>query len=419
MQIKRHFLGWDGPIVEKVSDWLLEGKTGADPVDFHDTLIVVPTLQAGRRLREVLAQRCHERRSVLLSAAIVTPHHFFSCYQSAIKVANPSLTRAVWTDVLQKADLSKFSVFFPQPQRLNAIDRFRWALTTGEIIERLRQELADGGYSIPDVICKHEKDLQELERWKDLAGLEKLYLQKLNELGFSDSGQMKISMADKPELEPGVTRIVLAGAPDPTLLAIRALANLARDHSVDILIHAPKTMVKSFDDWGRPIPGIWAKENVEIPGWDKNVFLEASPDTQGRKVVEILSGLPAGYGPADFGIGVPDTAVIPFLKNDLRAIHLPAFDPADARFRDYSLGKLVDSMFNLLLSGAYIHVADLLRHPDFLCYLEEFHKIEPCCLLTQLDEFQNYYLPVTLENMLAPFDTSEKGSSGGDRKSVV
>ena len=412
MQIKRHFLGWDGAIVKKVSGWLLEGKTGAGPVDFQDTLIVVPTLQAGRRLREVLALCCHERQSVLLSAAIVTPQHFFASSRADLKVANPALTMTVWTHVLKTVDLSKFSVFFPQPKRLDNIDRFQWALTTGEIIERLRQELADGGYSIADVIRKHESRLEELDRWKDMAGLEKLYLQKLNELGFSDSCNVKMSMADKPELEPGVTRIVLACAPDPTLLAIRALGNLSRDYSVDILIHAPETMANSFDDWGRPIPGVWVKEEVDIPGWDKNVFLEASPDTQGRRVVEILSGLPAGYGPADIGIGVPDAAVIPFLKKDLRAIHLSAFDPADAPFRGHSLGRLVDSMSNLLLTRAYLHVADLLRHPDFLRYLDASHKIAQSYLLTQLDKFQNYYLPVTLEEMLAPFSASGNGSSG-------
>lgn len=413
MQIKRHFLGWDGPIVEKVSGWLLEGKTGTDPVDLYDTIIVVPTLQAGRRLREVLALHCHERQSALLSATIVTPHHFFTRSQPGIKVANAALTQAVWTHVLEKVDLSQFSVFFPQPKKLDNLDRFQWALTTGEIIERLRQELADGGYSITDVIRKHESRLEELDRWKDMAGLEKLYLHKLNEFGFSDSCNIKMSMADNPELKQGVTRIVLAGTPDPTLLAIRALENLSRDHSVDILIHAPKTMANSFDDWGRPIPGVWVKEKVDIPDWDKNVFLEASPDTQGRKVVKILSGLPAEYGPADIGIGVPDPAVIPFLKKDLRAIHLPAFDPADARFKEHSLGRLVDSMSKLLLTRAYAHVADLLRHPDFLCYLDTSHKIPQTYILTQLDKFQNYYLPVTLEEMLAPFNASEKGISSG------
>ncbi len=410
MSLKRHFLNWDGPIVEKVSDWLLAGRVDSDRVDFHDTLVVVPTLQAGRRLREVLAQRCHERQSVLLSATIVTPHHFFTRSQPDLRVANPALTRAAWTHVLQTVDLVKFSVFFPQTQRLNAIDRFQWALTTGEIIERLRQELADGGYGIPDVIEKHGGQLEELERWNDLAGLEELYLQELNNLGFSDSCRVKMSIADQPELESGLRRIVAACVPDPTLLAMRALGNLAHDHSVNILIHAPESMSGKFDDWGRPLPGVWAQEQVDIPGWENNVFLEASPDTQSRKVVEILSSLPAEYGPADIGIGVPDTAVIPFLKKDLQAVQLPAFDPADVSFDEHSLGRLADSMFNLLLTRAYTHVADILRHPDFLHYLYTSRALETGRLLRQLDEFQNYYLPITLDSMLAACSGNEQGA---------
>lgn len=419
MPTKLHFLGWDGPIVEKVSSWLLGGKIGAGPVDFRDTLIVVPTLQAGRRLREVLARRCHERQSVLLSATIVTPHYFFARYQPGLKVANPALTRAAWTEVLEKADLSKFSAFFPRPKSLAGIDRFQWALATGEIIERLRQELADGGYSIPDVIGKHENDLQELDRWGDMARLEELYLQKISELGFSDSCIVKMGLADKPGLEPGIARIVVACVPDPTLLAVRALENLARDHAVDILVHAPVEADGKFDGWGRPVAGVWAQEEVEIPGWDDNVFLEASPDTQGNRIAGILAGLPADCGPADIGIGVPDPEVIPFLAKELRAMGLPAFNPSDAPFREHPLGRLVECMSNILLARAYIHVADLLRHPDFLRYLDESHKVEPCRLLAQLDKFQNYYLPVTLGDLLAPLRPQTAAGGSAERFTLL
>ncbi len=413
MHIKRHFIGWDGPIVEKVSRWLLEGRTGTGPVDFHDILIMVPTLQAGRRLREVLAWQCHERKTVLISAMIVTPHYFFSCYQPETTVANPAMIRAVWTQALEQADLSKFSAFFPQPGNLDHIDKFQWALATGEMIERLRQELADGGYSIRDVISRHAAELQELERWNDLAGLEKLYLEKLKELGFSDSCVVKIGLAETPQIEPDITRIVLVGVPDPTLLALRALENLARNHNVDILVHAPEAESAKFDNWGRPVPAAWANEKVDIPGWDNNVFLESSPESEADRVVELLSGLPADYGPADIGIGVPDAAVIPFLDEKLRAISLPAFDPADAPFIGHSLGRLVETMFKLLQSHAYGHVADLLRNHDFLRYLHASHDLDSLAILSELDEFQNYYLPVTLESMLAAFRAARKGNPGG------
>ncbi len=409
MSIERHFVGWDAPIVEKVGAWLLAGRTGTGPVDLHDTLIVVPTLQAGRRLKETLALRCHERDAALLSAMIATPNYFFANRPGTV-VANPSLSSAVWTRLLEKTELSKFSAFFPRPGGLDRTDRFQWALSTGEMISRLRQELADGGLSIRDVITKHETELQEPERWNDLARLEGLYLAELEALGFADSCIVKMDLAEKPELEPNVSRVVVACVPDPSLLAIRALANLAHDYRVDILIHAPESVKDKFDEWGRPIAGEWAGEEVDIPGWDDNVFLDASPETQAKRVVKILSNLPAKHGPADIGIGVPDASVMPFLENELLAIGLPAFDPADVPFKNHSLGRLIEIMFNIVQSGDYSHVADLLRHPDFLRRLIFSQKIDPHALLEQLDEFQNYYLPVSFNNMLTPFAIPGKGT---------
>ncbi len=407
MSIERHFVGWDAPATEKVGAWLLDARSGAGPVDLHDTLIVVPTLQAGRRLKETLALRCHKRDAALLSAVIATPHCFFSNRPGTV-VANPALSSAVWTRLLEKTGLSEFSAFFPRPGGLDRTDKFQWALSTGEMISRLRQELADGGFSIRDVITKHETELQEPERWNDLARLEGLYLAELEALGFADSCVVKMDLAEKPELEPGVNHVVVACVPDPSLLAIRALAILARDHRVDVLVHAPETMKEKFDEWGRPVAGEWAAEEVDVPGWEDNIFLEASPETQAESVVGILSDLPAKYGPADIGIGVPDASVMPFLENELSAMGLPAFDPADVPFKNHSLGRLIEIMFNIVQSGDYAHVADLLRHPDFLRYLVFSQKIDPHALLEQLDEFQNYYLPVSFDDMLAHFSIPGK-----------
>ncbi|MFA7159063.1 MAG: PD-(D/E)XK nuclease family protein [Kiritimatiellia bacterium] len=416
MPLKRHFLGWDAPVAEKVSAWLLGEKGGGAPVDLQDTLVIVPTLQAGRRLRETLARHCFERRTVLLSAGIFTPHHFFSLSGPGTNAASPSATMAAWTDVLAGADPAAFGNLFPQSGKIEGVDRFHWALATGDIIEQLRQELAEGGYTIPDVISRHGQDLQEPGRWRDLEELEKLFLRKLSALGLADACRLKIGLAEKPDPEPEFTRIVAACVPDPTPMAVRALENLSRESSVEVLIHAPEALAGKFDAWGRPVPGEWAREEVEIPGWDKSVFLEASPEAQAGKVLEIMESLPAEFGPADIGLGVPDLSVIPFLEKELRAAGLEAFNPADILLRDHALGRLVEIMFNLVRSRAYIHAADLLRHPDFLRYLEDSCGIASRGLLAELDRFQNRYLPVTLESMLAPFGSGNKAGGGARKK---
>ncbi|MBI3987427.1 MAG: PD-(D/E)XK nuclease family protein [Lentisphaerae bacterium] len=406
-----HFLGWDGPIAEKVAGWLLDGRAAASPVDLQDTLIVVPTLQAGRRLKEVLALRCRDRKTVLLSATLVTPHYFFARPPPDVTPANPPATLAAWTHVLRTADLSRFSAFFPKPRKPEEADRFPWALSTAAVIERLRQELTDGGYRIRDVITKLGDQLQETDRWNDLAGLEDLYLETLRRLHLADACQVKIGLADAPALDASIRRIVVAGVPDPTLLALRALGNLARDRSVDILVHAPENRKKDFDAWGRPVPGVWAKEDVDVPDWNSNVSLEASPAAQAAKIREILTALPETFGPADIGIGVPDVSVIPFLQKELSALRLSAFDPSNARFEAHALGRLVEAMFHVFRSRSYPAVADLLRHPDFLGYVCAAGEIGAHTLLSQLDEFQNYYLPADLDGLLTPFQGNPAGAA--------
>lgn len=399
MNIQRYFLDWDAPAAEKTAGWLLAGTTPGVPVDLVDNLIIAPTLQAARRLRETLAIHCHKQNSALLSAMIVTPHYFFSRPPPEMKVANPTLIKTIWTEVLKSVETSMFSAFFPKPPAGSG--RFKWALNTGEMIEQLRQELADGGYSIADVISMHGEKLEEPDRWSDLAKLEEMFLAKLHATGFVDACAAKMRMTEQPETMVQAERVVVACVPDPALLAVRAITKLAETRSVAVLVHAPESEKDKFDDWGRAIPDMWADSEIDIPEWDKNVFLESSPADQAGRVISLISELPDDLGPADISVGVPDPAVVPFLKHALSRAGLPAFDPSDVPFSSHALGRLTTCLFNLLSIPSYNHLAGLLRNPDFLVYLESVHNIPSSGLLTRLDEFQNRYLPATFGQMLA------------------
>ena len=56
-------LPWDQPIVATAVDWLV-ADAGGDRVDLSETWVLLPTRQAGRRLREALAWACRERGGV-------------------------------------------------------------------------------------------------------------------------------------------------------------------------------------------------------------------------------------------------------------------------------------------------------------------------------------------------------------------
>ncbi|MCX5998343.1 MAG: hypothetical protein NTU41_01795, partial [Chloroflexi bacterium] len=171
MGVELRFLGWDAPATVKITEFLLPQQL-SDPVDLAKDLIVVPTRQAGRRLREALALLCASRETALFPPRVVTPTFFLYPEGASANVASPMEATAVWADILTKADLRQYEGLFPA--RIPSQD-FGWAIRTGDMIQRLRDTLADGGYLIADVHREFGSLLEEKDRWQDLAHLEAAY----------------------------------------------------------------------------------------------------------------------------------------------------------------------------------------------------------------------------------------------------
>ena len=399
MAVERRFLGWDAPVTTKVQQFLLPSHLSG-PVELENQLIVVPTRQAGRRLREALAVYCAEQSTAVLSPQVVTPTFFLHPEHESAKMANQTEVTAVWIDVLMRADLSQYSRFFPAR---TAEQSFTWAMYTGGLLQRLRDTLADGGQHIADVFSEFGNILEEQERWEDMARLEAAYLARLKELGLEDSCDMIISRAERPELPEGIERIVIAAVPDPTPLMIRALEHLASQVVIDILIHAPESMADWFDDWGRPITGRWNESEIAIPDAERNLLLTSSPIGQSRKVVEIMAAESNRFGPADVAIGVPNSEVTPVLMADIADKGLMTFDPAGKSMVEHPLYHLLESLHLLVTEKTYSSFSTFLRHVDLLTFLKQKHNLCPRWLLEELDRFQNQYLPLDMEDIAHHF----------------
>lgn len=402
MTLARHFLDWTAPVTHAMRDRLLPIKLAA-AADLSDTLVITPTRQAGRRLREVLALHCADQGTALIPPVMKEPL-FFLDTGTPTRVAGPLLSNALWTRVLTDANLEDFTGLFPAPPPLHDM---AWATRTAEHIQRVRQLLAEGGYLIRDVALGKGDALEEPERWADLARLETTYLNQLADAQLEDHAAHLIRQAETPHLPPGTNRVVVAAVPDPSLLMIRALNRLAGHIPVEILIHAPESEADAFDEWGRPRREIWRERLIDVPQADRNIHLGSTPIDQARIALENIAEEAAHIGPSDLAIGVPDLEVAPYMDTALAEHGLIAFNPAGIPVKQHRLYHLLDGCRALFAEPSYRAVSRLLRHPDVLDVLQEQHRVNPTALLTQLDKIQNRHLPQTLDDLRRIVDTRQ------------
>ncbi|MFO8011594.1 MAG: PD-(D/E)XK nuclease family protein [Dehalococcoidia bacterium] len=394
MPVKRHFLGWEAPLTEKVCEFLLPSEQRG-PVDLDKYLIVVPTRQSGRRLRETLAIKCSARKTALLSPRVVTPAYFFQP-DPAITVANPIEVIAAWAGLLLEIDLRQYPGLFPthQPHQ-----DFSWATHFAGTIESLRDELADGGYSLSDIISKSGSELEEPERWHDLARLESAYLESLERNGRMDPVRHKIEQSRNPRLGGSIERIITASVSDPSQLMITALEILSPHIPIEILIHAPEYLADQFDEWGRPVVEKWRRTPIEVPDPASNIILAGSPASQSQKALEQIYLERERFGPGDIAIGIPDSTAGSYLQADLEDSGLPSFNPAGKTQREHPLYRLLEAFNALINEGTYHAFSRLIRHSDILAFLDQQYSLPTIRILTELDLFQNQHLPMDFHDI--------------------
>ncbi|MCK5404110.1 MAG: hypothetical protein KAI75_02735, partial [Desulfobulbaceae bacterium] len=125
MTLSLHFLNWDAPVVHKVRDFL-RPEQFPGPADFSNLLIIVPTRQAGRRLREELVLSCDALDKAMLSPRIETPAFFSAAGQSPSRLPTPAAELALWVEVLLDTDMNELQSLFPVSP---ATRDFPWALS--------------------------------------------------------------------------------------------------------------------------------------------------------------------------------------------------------------------------------------------------------------------------------------------------
>lgn len=390
--VRRHFLPWDRPLLPQAVEFLAENWAGEGPLDLSRRLVVVPTRQAGRRLREALAAHAARFGAAVFPPRVMVPELLVAAAPEKQDLATRLESLLAWTEVFREVDLEAFRAVFPvdPPAR-----DFAWAFRLAQQFARLRRALAEGGLQLTEVAERTGPEFPEFERWQQIGELASRHAEKLGAVGLRDAQAAEIAAATAPARLEGIERMVLMGTPDPLPLALTVLASHARELPVDVLVFAPEADAAAFDGWGRPRADVWTARELVLPEFERRVHLCLDAADQANRVVAIARSYDEPEGV--LGIGVADTEIHPRLESGLGHAGIAVFNPEGRRRKGDALYQLLSALSGLGRDPSFAAVATLARCPDFLEFLGgRIRSFSAARLLAELDELQARHLPPTL-----------------------
>ncbi|MEZ5328920.1 MAG: PD-(D/E)XK nuclease family protein [Verrucomicrobiales bacterium] len=395
------FVDWCAPLLDSMVSHLV-GDWNGGLLDLSSLLVVVPTRAAGRRLREALAVFAAQRDAAVIPPLTVPPD-FLTQIDDSDQVATQLETLLAWISTLQAVDLETCTHLFP----VEPVERgFSWALQTAMQLERLRTALGEGGLTIASAVRQFGKMLDEIERWKELASLERRMAGILRRGGKDDRHIARAAAADSATLPEGIQSIVLMAVPDPSELALRALEQLSKRAHTKVVVYAPEEMRSLFDSWGRPIPTEWIGREIPIPDAEKTIHLAANPRAQAKAVVGLLEKYST---PGAVSIGVPDAEVAPHLEGVLGDHGVACFNPDGVPFSRHELAHTLAVLGDLLRTRSFRAFNALALNPEFLRAVAEGagEGWSVAVVLAELDELRDNHLPDTIDDLV---DATRRGT---------
>ncbi len=400
--VQRLFWGWDAPVLQKAVEFLCHGWDQRRALDLSATLILVPNGEAGRRLREALAQRTNLAGTAAIVPHLWLPEQALLPPSRRFQAATPLQAQMAWQRALERTSLSELKALFPT---LSEERGWAWHAETARMLADLKLLLGTGGLTFADTAAMPAIQ-RDAARWRDLAVIEQAYFDELEQAGIADAQVLKRRNARDPALPEGVTRVLVLASPDlPPLLNDCLAAYASRGLPVVVAVHAPASAQHSFDLQGRPLPSHWGEDaDVVLPLTDREVHVARDPAAQAALALTLMRDLvPQGKT----ALGVCDAEVGGLLLEKLTLEKARSFEPGGIPVQREGLWHVLDCFRVLLGSGSWRAFAALLR-------VEEFREaVMPATgntlrLLREADEFAEEHLPVSLRHAQElPFEGRE------------
>ena len=387
-------------LVDAVADWLAAHarRTPSGVVSLAHILVVVPTAQAGRRLRLALAQRFADG---LVPPLVKMPAHLLQPARAERPEADAVTELAVLAEVLRAAPQDAYPVLFPRaPEHRtfsDAVDVAQGLLRVWRILGENGLLMRDVATRAPDLLKGDGLDL-EIARWRDLAALEAAYLEALHDRGLCFRGESVGQAVAEPPALPGVEEVVLPGLLSPIASLYKVLEAL--DLPVTVLIHADAADAGMFDEWGRVRPGQENGGLADLGVRDGQVAVHATPAGEAAAVADWFAGV--GSAEALPALTLADDALFPEMQGAFQARSLRLHNPAREQVATSSLGHLLGQLVALSDEARYDVFSAFVRQGDVQRWLSralELPRLTLVRTLEDLDELKAAHLPETLDDV--------------------
>ncbi len=324
-------LAWSTPYGTAVIDWLIERKD-----ELPELLVVVPTAQSGRRLRESLAER-----GALLAPRVVTTGFLMR----PDDFAPESVETLAWCEVFSKVkNWEKYASVFPQ-----APEGEGWELGLAQAMVQVRAGLQENGLLFATAV-KWLEESPEVERWEGLARLERQVEDLLKKWGYQSKNSC---LADGVlTFPPEVTQVVIAGVLDLPKVGERILE--ASGLSVSILVAGEK---EGFDQWGRPDES-WGEEI----SWPKNGSVTLAGDSSQQAAIALEKIAEGGNDSTGVVLGTGDEEVSGELVQTFGRSGWIVHDPGAGS--PSPLAGWLHAWRRYLATGEVVEVLNLLSFPQ-------------------------------------------------------
>lgn len=324
---------WNTSVLERAVAHLQAGwQVDKGALDLSSTLILVPTMETGRRLKEALAHATNAHGSGAIVPWVWTPELALSPPSITQPVASRLQCQMAWQSTLKKVPLETLTALFPTlPEERG----WRWQVELAQLLVELKSLLGAGGLTFAEVAERLDKDTP---RWKDLTRLESAFFKELADAGLHEPQSAKKDTALAPRLPEGIRSVLVLPAPDlPPLLSTWLQQCAARGYDVTVCLHAPPSLVDGFDEAGRPLPSFWGENaNLEVPLPQNHIHVCHDAATQAAKTLELIRSC-AGQGRVAIGVGDPDSGAV--LTEKLRVEGVRVFEPGGVPPTQTEIGR--------------------------------------------------------------------------------